>query len=301
MEWTKQRGGFNFDNVQRNGLILNNNGGGGGGAAALSRMPKQPLKTGTTIAGVLFDGGVVLGADTRATDGTTVADKNCEKIHYIASNMYCCGAGTAADTESTTALISSQLELHRQATERERVPVVAAVSLLKNMLFRYQGHVSAALVLGGVDELSGPSLYTVFPHGSVDRLPYVTMGSGSLAAMAVFESGWREGLDEEQAKKLVCDGISAGIWNDLGSGSNVDLCVIKDGGGTVEYLRGFRTENERMFRRPGGYAFAKGTTPVLAEDFRKFVDVREVHAPKATTPATDLGGAAAMDGGEMEA
>jgi 20S proteasome subunit beta 2 len=55
------------------------------------------------------------------------------------------------------------------------------------LLFRYQGHVSAALVLGGVD-VHGPHLYSIFPHGSTQRLPYVTMGSGSLAAMAVFES-----------------------------------------------------------------------------------------------------------------
>ena len=33
------------------------------------------------------------GADTRATAGPIVADKNCEKIHYIAPNIYCCGAG----------------------------------------------------------------------------------------------------------------------------------------------------------------------------------------------------------------
>ena len=46
--------------------------------------------------------GVVLGADTRSTSGSTVADKNCEKIHYIAPNIYCCGAGTAADTENVT-------------------------------------------------------------------------------------------------------------------------------------------------------------------------------------------------------
>ena len=38
----------------------------------------------------------VLGADTRATEGDTVADKNCEKIHYIADNIWCCGAGTSA-------------------------------------------------------------------------------------------------------------------------------------------------------------------------------------------------------------
>ncbi len=44
----------------------------------------------------------MLGADTRSTAGTTVADKNCEKIHFIAPNVYCCGAGTAADTENVT-------------------------------------------------------------------------------------------------------------------------------------------------------------------------------------------------------
>ena len=63
---------------------------------------RSATKTGTTICGVLFDGGVLLGADTRSTNGETVADKNCEKIHYIAPNIYCCGAGTAADTESVT-------------------------------------------------------------------------------------------------------------------------------------------------------------------------------------------------------
>ena len=30
----------------------------------------------------------------------------------------------------------------------------------------------------------------VWPHGSTDRLPFATMGSGSLAAMAVFEAGY---------------------------------------------------------------------------------------------------------------
>ena len=40
----------------------------------------------------MFKDGIVLGADTRAT-ANFIADKNTEKIHYIAPNMYCCGAG----------------------------------------------------------------------------------------------------------------------------------------------------------------------------------------------------------------
>lgn len=131
----------------------------------------------------------MLGADTRSTAGTTVADKNCEKIHYIAPNIYCCGAGTAADTESVTHMVSSSLELHRFETSRQS-RVITAHTLLRSHLFRYQGYVSAALVLGGVDP-TGPHLFTIYPHGSSDSLPFCTMGSGSLNAMAVFEADYK--------------------------------------------------------------------------------------------------------------
>ena len=49
------------------------------------------------------------------------------------------------------------------------------------------------MVLGGYD-VNGPQLYTIAPHGSTDKLPYVTMGSGSLAAMAIFENGWKKDM-----------------------------------------------------------------------------------------------------------
>ena len=39
----------------------------------------------------------------------------------------------------------------------------------------------------------------VYPHGSTDALPYCTMGSGSLNAMAVFEDGYKEDLSREEA------------------------------------------------------------------------------------------------------
>lgn len=43
------------------------------------------------------------------------------------------------------------------------------------VLLRYQGYIGAALVLGGMD-CNGPHLYSIYPHGSTDKLPYVTMG-----------------------------------------------------------------------------------------------------------------------------
>ena len=98
-------------------------------------------------------------------------------------------------------MVARQLELLSLTLGRES-RVVTAVTKLKRHLHRYQGHVSAALVLGGVD-VTGPHLYTVYPHGSTDKLPYVTMGSGSLAAMAIFEAEYKEDMEEDEAKALV--------------------------------------------------------------------------------------------------
>lgn len=252
--------GFQFDHVHRNSTLSSAQG---------SHYLPAAKKTGTTIVGMVFQGGVVLGADTRATGGSEVAEKNCEKIHYLAPNIYCCGAGTAADTEKTTELISSQLELLRMDTHSDS-RVVTACTLLKRMLFRYQGHVSAALVLGGCD-INGPHVYQIYPHGSTGKLPYTTMGSGSLAAMSVFESSWKEGMNEEDAVHLVQRAIGAGIFNDLGSGSNCDVCIIRTDG-TLDYRRNAVKPNEiaplrAQVQRSNRFTMPVGVTPVLSQTY----------------------------------
>lgn len=158
----------------------------------------------------------------------------------------------------TTQMISSQLELHRLYTNRV-VRVCTANQMLKQYLFSYQGYIGAALVLGGVD-VTGPHLYCIYPHGSTDKLPYCTMGSGSLAAMAVFESRWKPNLTEEEGVQIVRDAIAAGIFNDLGSGSNVDVCIIRKG--SVDYKRTYDEANKKGVRQ-ASYRYPRGTTKVL--------------------------------------
>jgi 20S proteasome subunit beta 2 len=237
------------------------------------------MKTGTTIVGLVYKDGVVLGADTRATGGSTVCDKNCEKIHRISKEIWCCGAGTAADTENVTAMIESQLELHRLSTGREP-RVATALTRLKNYLFQYQGYVSAALILGGIDS-TGSYLHQVYPHGSADSLPFTTMGSGSLAAMAVFEHKYRDNLEEKEAIELVSQAVQAGIFNDLGSGSNVDIRVISKKTG-INYYRNYLKPNERLYKRQiskPGYKFPIGSTEWL-KDTQQFI--------KANITITDI-------------
>lgn len=204
----------------------------------------SPIKTGTTIVGIKGDKYVVLAADTRSTNGPIVADKNCSKIHTISSNISCCGAGTAADTRYTTKL--AQSVLHRFTLKYDKIsPLSYCVNILKRHLFSYQGHISASLIVGGVDE-KGPGLFGVHPHGSVDALPYTAQGSGSYSAIGILETGWRTDMTEEEAVELACDAIEAGISNDLYSGSNIDICVIR-----VDSKEVYQKDYRRNYREIG--------------------------------------------------
>lgn len=53
------------------------------------------------------------------------------------------------------------------------------------------------------------------------------MGSGSLAAMSVLETRYKADMVKQEAMDLCKDAILAGIFNDLGSGSNVDMATIE--------------------------------------------------------------------------
>jgi 20S proteasome subunit beta 2 len=83
------------------------------------------------------------------------------------------------------------------------------------------------------------------------------MGSGSLAAMAVFETKWKPKMARQEAIDLVVQAIYAGIFNDLGSGSNCDVCVIEASG--TEMLRNYAMPNERVAKELN-YTMRRGAT-----------------------------------------
>ena len=81
--------GFDFSNHNRNAALH----------AQGVPLPKA-TSTGTTIVGALFDGGVVIAADTRATSGPIVADKVCPysfpKHHTWLCYSVCASLGIAS-------------------------------------------------------------------------------------------------------------------------------------------------------------------------------------------------------------
>lgn len=176
-------------------------------------------------------------------------------------------------------MIKRDLELHRLNTGSQN-RLATAVTKMANHLFNYMGHIGAGIILGGID-IKGPQIWSVDPHGHTICLPYLSMGSGSLAADAILETNYREEdgeicLTEEEAIDICSKAIEAGIYNDLGSGSNVDYVVINKAG--TRLVRSHKSDNKKLFKHPDGYNFPAGTTKVL--DMCKVpLDIEDGQAP----------------------
>lgn len=62
---------------------------------------------------VEFDGGVIIGADSRTSSGTYVANRVSDKLTEISERIYCCRSGSSADTQAIADEVKTHLSLHR--------------------------------------------------------------------------------------------------------------------------------------------------------------------------------------------
>lgn len=73
-----------------------------GKSAETRNLKPGEVSTGTTIMAIPFANGVVLGADSRVSTGTYVANRVSDKVAQLHDHIWCCRSGSAADTQALT-------------------------------------------------------------------------------------------------------------------------------------------------------------------------------------------------------
>ena len=70
------------------------------GSCAGSWNLQAPPHTGTTVVAVSYDGGVVIGADSRVSTGTYVSNRASDKLTPLSDFIWLLRSGSAADTQA---------------------------------------------------------------------------------------------------------------------------------------------------------------------------------------------------------
>ncbi len=179
---------------------------------------------GTTTVGLVFDKGVVLAADKRATMGYFIASKEVDKIFPVADRMAMTIAGVTGDAQSLVRLIRAELELYKYSRGAS-LTVEGAASLLANILqgSKYFPYI-VQLLLAGYD--SAPRLFDLDLVGGLIAEKYTSTGSGSPVAFGMLDEYYREEMGREDAVRLAVKSVNAAIKRDAPTGEGIDLVVV---------------------------------------------------------------------------
>lgn len=190
---------------------------------------KMDFDHGTTTLGFRFQGGVILAVDSRATGGQFIGSQTMKKIVEI--NDYLLGtlAGGAADCVYWDRVLAKECRIY-ELRNKERISVAAASKIMSNIVYYYKGMgLSMGMMLAGYDK-RGPQLYYIDSEGTRTPDKVFSVGSGSIYAYGVLDSGYRWDLSDEEAQDLGRRAIYHATHRDAYSGGIVRVYHIKETG-----------------------------------------------------------------------
>ncbi|XP_031780778.1 proteasome subunit beta type-5 [Nasonia vitripennis] len=199
------------------------------GTDETGRHLKIQFDHGTTTLGFMYQGGIVLSVDSRATGGQFIGSQVMKKIVEI--NDYLLGtlAGGAADCVYWDRVLAKQCRMY-ELRNRSRISIAAASKLMSNMVYNYKGMgLSIGMMIAGWDK-RGPGLYYVDSEGTRTPGKVFSVGSGSVFAYGVLDSGYRWDLTDEEAYELGRRAIYHATHRDAYSGGIVRVYHMKSTG-----------------------------------------------------------------------
>jgi len=195
------------------------------------------VKTGTTIMAAAYDGGVVMGADSRTSNGNFVANRVTDKITTLAENIYICRSGSAADTQALSSYITYFLHQHR--IEYDGLPEVKTAAMLaKQMAYDNKNSLQAGLIVAGWDSRNGASVYAIPLGGTLIQVPFTVGGSGSAYVMGFCDKNWRSDFTREECEAFVRKTVSLAMTRDGSSGGMIRTLTINEDGAHRHLTRG---------------------------------------------------------------
>jgi proteasome beta subunit len=192
---------------------------------AAANLPGAPH--GTTIVAVIFDRGVVMAGDRRATAGNMIAQRDIEKVFATDDYSLVGIAGAAGLAIEIVRLYQVELE-HYEKIEGTQLTLDGKAQRLSTMLRgnlpqAMQGLAVVPLFAGfdldAADAAAAGRIYSFDVTGG--RYPeqyYDAVGSGSIFAKSSLKKRWTPGLSQDDAVKIAVEALYDAADDDSATG-----------------------------------------------------------------------------------
>jgi len=192
---------------------------------------RDAVEKGTTTLAFVFGEGIIVAVDSRASMGSYIGSQTVQKVLEINDYLLGTMAGGAADCQFWERNLGRQCRLY-ELRNKERVTVAAASKMLANTVYQYKGMgLSMGTMVMGCDK-RGPSLYYVDNDGVRLQGDRFAVGSGSMYAYGVLDTGFRQDMSVDEAHDLARRAIYHATYRDAFSGGRVSVYHVHTKGWT---------------------------------------------------------------------
>lgn len=155
---------------------------------------------------VKFEGGVILGADSRTTTGSYIANRATDKLTRLyGDSIYCCRSGSAADTQAISDIVNYYLQLI--GVQQGFAPdVKQAAVLMRQLCYSNKDALQAGIIVAGWDKKRGGQVFSIPLGGSLHEQPYAIGGSGSTYIYGYCDAQYRDGMSCTESEQFVTNG-----------------------------------------------------------------------------------------------
>jgi len=196
-------------------------------------------RMGTTIMAMTYAGGVVMGADSRTSTGSYVANRVSDKLTPVHERIYCCRSGSAADTQAVADIVRYYLDSH--ALEIGHAPLVkTAAALFQEICYNNKDRLMASIICAGWDPKSGGQVFALPLGGALVQQDWAIGGSGSTYVYGFVDANYKRGMGKEECQEFVAKAISHAMARDGSSGGVIRLCTISATGVERAFIPGNR-------------------------------------------------------------
>ncbi|MGW0518440.1 proteasome subunit beta [Crossiella sp. NPDC003009] len=189
------------------------------------RVPRTAVSAphGTTVLAAVFDGGVVMAGDRRATAGHLIAQRDLEKVRQADEHSVVAFAGTVGIAVELVRLFQVELE-HYEKIEGVSLTLEGKANQLNSMVKGNFGLAQQGLAVvplyAGFDVTRG--IGRIFTYevigGRTEETTYAAVGSGSVFANSALKKLFRPGLSEQQAVRACVEALYDAADEDTATG-----------------------------------------------------------------------------------
>jgi len=205
----------------------------------------RPITTGTSVVGLVYDGGVLLAADTLLSYGSMAKSFNTPRLYSIEDRILVGASGEYSDLQEIIAKVKA-LALEESTTSsmesiyvERKLPAKSLWNYLRAVMYQKRSKQNPYwndVVVAGYDEqTSKPFLGTIDKLGTTLQENLVATGFGAYLAMPLLREKWRPDLNEGEARALLEDCMKVLFYRDCRASARIQLakctsegCIVSE-------------------------------------------------------------------------